>query len=159
MLPPMFSDDRFCIPLGIVLILVSMSYFWKCYYAVIRGQINYSNRFFPEVTFLSALIVPPWTSTKKSFIDTRKVVWVHVFLGPLFFMLAVCTLLIGFDYAGLHGTDIVNLGFSGGQPDCAQAIIFNRRTGYQFPIMDRAAKNINRMIHSCVLLATGEARH
>jgi hypothetical protein len=136
--------------------LISVSCFCKCYNALIKGRITYCSAFLPELTFLSALIIPPWIFAKSSFMRTKEHFWVHVVCGPLFFVLTACTLIVGSDYAGLGGTDFLNLAFSGGNENCQQAIIFSRRSGYQFPIVVLSAKNINKLLNSHVLLADRE---
>ena len=144
-MPAFMSDPVWSKVIGVILIVLGFSFFYKSWVALIKGRMLYWDGFLP------ATIVSPWVvhippkNLEKSLTKYKEAMWVHVIMGPVFFITAILSLGAGIDMVGLPGTKMINLAFSGGREGAPPAIIFDPRTGYRFPIIPRAATQLSKI--------------
>ncbi len=145
MLPSFMSDPVWSKVIGAILIVLGFSFFYKAWVALVKGRMLYWDGFLP------ATIVSPWVvhfppkNLEKSLTKYKEAMWVHVVMGPVFFITAILSLGAGIDMVGLPGTKMINLAFSGGREGAPPAVIFNPRTGYRFPVIPRAATALSKV--------------
>ena len=157
MLPQFMTDPVWSKVIGVVLIILGCSFFYKTWVAMIKGRMLYWDGFLP-VTIVSPWIVhfPP-KNPEKSLTKTKEAMWVHVIMGPVFFVTAVLSMGAGIDMVGLPGTKMLNLAFAGGREGAPPAIIFNPRSGYRFPIIPRASQQLAKIFGGKIDLQAKDA--
>ncbi|HEY9713244.1 MAG TPA: hypothetical protein V6C72_07225, partial [Chroococcales cyanobacterium] len=99
--------------------------------------------------FLPLTIISPWIhhlpTTKKSLIKTAEGLWVHAIMAPLFFISSFLCLVSGLEYCQLPGADWVNLAMHGGKLGGAPLVLFDKRRGFQFPLLIQGGKKIAKL--------------
>jgi hypothetical protein len=135
--------------LGIVLMVLGLSFLYKCAVALFFGKTSYWEGFLPFTIVSPLLIHLP--AGEKSLIKTAHAWWVHVTLGPIFFFVSLLCLASGADQLGLPGTESVNYVLTLGREDVPPAVIYDRGTGYKFPIFKKAADTIYKGLTSPVV--------
>lgn len=134
------------IALGIVLIVLGLSFAYKCFQASVLGKVTYWTGFLPFTIISPFLIHLP--ASKRSLIRETQALWVYVVMGPLFFVASMLLIEAGFDIAGLPGTDTVNLLVNGGNKLRPPAITFDKRHyKYEFPILNRNGEQLMEKIN------------
>lgn len=135
--------------LGAALLLLGISFAYKCILAVFFGRTSYWEGFLP-ISIISPFFIhlPPG---KRSLIKTAHAWWVHVTLGPVFFFVALLCLAAGADQLGLPGTESINYVLSLGRKDVPPAIVYEKESGYKFPILQKAGEAIYRGLTSPVV--------
>ncbi|MBZ0187932.1 MAG: hypothetical protein K8F91_16920 [Candidatus Obscuribacterales bacterium] len=132
--------------IGAFLIVIGLSYCYKGWNATVLGRCYYWAGFLPFT------LVSPWfihlPPGKNSLVKVREGILCHVFLGPLFFISAIICLLVGTDMIGLPGTDTANFILNAGNSGKAPAIIYSPPLRYNFPIVARAGKQINKIFNT-----------
>ncbi|MBI4533171.1 MAG: hypothetical protein HY711_04415 [Candidatus Melainabacteria bacterium] len=130
--------------LASVLIVVGLSFTYKAVLAIFWGRTVYWHGFLP-ITLISPFLIhlPPG---KNSLIKTAQCWWVHVILGPIFFFVAMALLVTGTDTLGLPGAETVNYIMTFGRTNVPAAIVYDKHTGYKFPIVGRAGKTIFKLL-------------
>jgi len=126
--------------LGIALMILGVSFAYKCILAAFFGKTYYWSGFLP-ITLVSPMFIH-WPPGKKSLIKTMHAWWIHVTLGPIFFFATLVCFAAGADQLGLPGTIYINYFLSMGRPDVAPAIVYDKETGYKFPILSKASDTI-----------------
>ncbi|MBX9688748.1 MAG: hypothetical protein K2X27_18720 [Candidatus Obscuribacterales bacterium] len=143
---------------GILLMALGLSYGYKFFIASLMGKVNYwagleafgvwnlfSWIFIPMTILVTPLFVH--TAPKETnLIKSRTAGWVHLFWGPVFFMLSLLFLVSGADFLGLPGTQFMNLVLTGGRPDVPPAITYQPPFTYKFPILKRARKTVFKIL-------------
>ncbi len=131
--------------IGVVLIVLSGSFAYKTYLALIKGRMYYWDG------FLLGTIVSPWIvhlypkNPKKSLTKHTEAMWVHVIMGPVFLITALLCLGAGVDLIGLPGTKMLNYAIAGGKEGQPPAVVFDAKTGYRFPIIPRTATHLSKV--------------
>lgn len=119
--------------IGVMLIIIGCSFFYKMWQAMVKGRVQYWSGFLPIT------IISPWLihgpQGKRSLIKEAEGLWVHMIFGPIFLITTVLTLGAGCDLAGLPGTKLLNYLLTGGKGNIA--VEFDRHTGYRFPIFNK----------------------
>ncbi len=128
---------------GIFLMVIGISFAYKTYVAGIQGRVMYWEGFLPFTLMSPFLLHLP--GGKKSLIKPAEGLWVHAVMAPIFMVLSILCFAAGADYAGLPGVSTLNVAMNGFKWGRADSIIFNRRTGYQFPIIPRSAKTLAKI--------------
>ncbi len=144
--------------LGIVLMILGVSFAYKCIVAAFFGKTYYWEGFLP-FTLVSPMFIH-WPPGKKSLIKTGHAWWIHISLGPIFFFSTLVCFAAGADQLGLPGTNYINYFLSMGRPDAAPAIVYDKETGYKFPILGKATETILKGVTSTKMdLREGEKLH
>src|SRR5580658_6629792 len=99
---------------GIVLILVGFSFFYKFLLASIKGRMKYWSGFLP-FTIMSPFILHTPTTSKRTLVRETEGLWIHLLMAPIFLICGALCLGAGADLAGLPGTAAVNWVLSGGR--------------------------------------------
>jgi hypothetical protein len=128
---------------GIFLMVVGVSFAYKTYVAGIQGRVMYWEGFLPFTLLSPFLLHLP--GGKKSLIKPAEGLWVHAVMAPIFLVLSILCLAAGADYTGLPGVATLNVAMNGFKWGRADSIVFNRRSGYQFPIVPRSAKTLAKI--------------
>lgn len=139
---PILSTPQ-SIAFGVLLIVLGISFGYKCYQALIKGRLLIWRGWLP-FTLISPFTnhLPPG---KNSLLQYKEAMWIHVIMGPLFFLLTVLCIAAGIDYLGFPGTESVNSAMVGGKLGVAPAITFNKQTGYKFPIIPKAMAHFGKI--------------
>ncbi|CAN5340690.1 hypothetical protein BH10CYA1_BH10CYA1_16240 [soil metagenome] len=128
---------------GIFLMVIGISFGYKAYQAGIQGRVMYWEGFLPFTLISPFLLHLP--GGKKSLIKPAEGMWVHAVMAPIFLVLSVLCFAAGADYTGLPGVATLNVAMNGFKWGRSDSVIFNRRTGYQFPIIPRAGKQLAKI--------------
>ncbi len=127
--------DQALLLVGVLLMVLGVSFSWKAFQAIIKGRVKYWDGFLPFT------LVSPWLlhlpEKKNSLIKWTEGLWVHLIMGPLFMISAILCLCAGADLTTLPGTATLNLIINGGKAG-NDAVTFDKHVGYHFPIVARA---------------------
>jgi hypothetical protein len=126
------------IAIGIFLILLGLSYGYRCFLAMFFGQISYWQGFLP-FTLVSPLFIH-FPAGKRSLIKTTTQWWVHVICGPAFLLLSTACLATGADQLGLPGSAAINYVLTFGGRAKSDTITYSKESGYRFPIFNTVKK-------------------
>lgn len=137
------------IVIGWVLMILGGSFAWKCYRALVQGKLTYWQGFLP-FSIISPLLVHTKVKEGTLLKDTTGL-WVHLLMGPVFFILSTLFLAIGADLAGFPGTDTLNLILGCGNPTAPPAIVYNKNYSFSFPIFVRAAHKFEKSINTVII--------
>jgi hypothetical protein len=124
------------IALGIVLVLLGCSFAYKFVLAAVMGRTSYWSGFLPISVVSPFFLHLP--AGKRSLIRQAEGLWIHLLMAPIFLILAVLCLAAGADELGVPGTAALNWVLNGADTYKPNAVIFDKRSGYRFPIMTRA---------------------
>jgi hypothetical protein len=141
MIPQM--SDQVAMVVGIFLMVIGISFAYKTYQAGIQGRVMYWEGFLPFTIISPFLLHLP--ASKKSLIKPAEGMWVHAVMAPVFLVISILCFAAGADFAGLPGVSTLNVAMNGFKWGRSDSIIFNRRTGYQFPIVPRAGKQLAKI--------------
>lgn len=134
------------IAVGIFLMVLGCSFFYKACIATVKGRVDYWAGFLPfTILSIFCLHLP---KSKNSLVKTSEGLWVHAVMSPLFFVCSLFCLVAGAEYAGLPGTQVLNIALSGGKFGHPDSVVFNKRTGFRFPIIARNAPTIAKIFNS-----------
>ena len=134
------------IVIGWVIIILGGSFAWKCYRAVVQGKLTYWQGFLP-LSIISPLLVHIKAKENTLLKDTTGL-WVHLLMGPLFFVLSILFLAVGADLVGFAGTDTLNLILGGGNPTAPPVIVYSKNYTFRFPIFVRVANKFRKSVNS-----------
>ncbi len=132
-----------------VLITLGISFGYKCVIATFVGRSSYWSGFLP-VGIVSPLFIH-LPAGKNSLIKPVQGWWVHVLLGPIFFLCSLLCLASGADLVGLPGTQTVNFIMTFGREDVPPAITFSKGEGFKFPIVKRVQTALFKAVTKPVL--------
>jgi hypothetical protein len=149
------------IVIGIIVILLGISFAYRFIRASVLGKVNYWAGFLP-ISIVSPLLIhiPPPPSPpvgkrstgvhpvtgKRSLIREATGFWVHIVMGPIFLILSILFLTAGFDLVGLPGSETLNLILNGGNRLAPTAVTYDKRYTFQFPIFVRALKKFGKNV-------------
>lgn len=132
--------------------VLGIFYGYKFFLASFMGKMHYwagleafGWYFVPMTVFVTPLLCFTAPS-EKNLIKTRTAGWVHLFWGPVFFLLSLMMLVAGADFMGLEGTRFMNLVLTCGRTDVPPAITYQPPFTYKFPILKKARKTIFRLL-------------
>ncbi len=138
------------VAVGIVLLALAISFSIKCVEAVFFGRTWFWTGFLP------AGIVSPfllhWSPGEKSLFKKIHSWWIHLLLGPAFFLCALCCFSIGMDKFGFDGTGMVNSVLTvSWLPNTSHrtvepAITYSKEEGYKFPILGRISTAVFKLL-------------
>jgi hypothetical protein len=143
------------IAVGVFLMVLGCSFFYKAVIATVKGRVDYWAGFLP-FTILSIFVLH-LPKGKNSLVKTSEGLWVHAIMSPLFFICALFCLVAGAEYAGLPGTQVLNIALSGGKFGHPDSVVFNKRTGFRFPIVARNAPTFMKLFNSQMGLSEKDA--
>src|SRR5277367_6533367 len=94
--------DSAQILVGVIFMLLGVSFMYKAFLAMIRGKLFYWDGFLPLT------IISPFTihlpAGKNSLIKSTEALWVHLLMGPIFMFTSILFIAAGADLADLPGT-------------------------------------------------------
>ncbi len=137
---------------GILLFILGLSYGYKFFLASFMGRMTYwagleqfGWYFLPATILVTPLFVhlPP---KDNNLIRTRTAGWIHLFWGPVFFLLSLMMMVAGADSLGLPGTQVMNWVLTCGRPDVPPAITYQPPFTYRFPILRKARRTVFRLL-------------
>ena len=136
--------------IGVISILLGLSFLYKFWNAFIMGRCHYWDGFLPIT------IISPWfihTKPKKNtLIKTKYGLICHALVGPLFFVTAVPLLVLGFDIVGMKGTDCTNYVLNVGNSGKGPAIVYSAPVNYHFPIVDSSKGRIVEILNTQIYI-------
>jgi hypothetical protein len=123
--------------LGIVVVLLGLSYGYKGWNAMVLGHFYYWSGFLP------ATLVSPWLihlpPGKRSLVKKKEGMLAHMVIGPSFMLCCILFICAGSDLLGLPGTKNLNLVINGFNQAAPTSISFDENTGrYAFPIVNKS---------------------
>ena len=133
---------------GVVLILLSVSFFYKAWLATIRGKVTYWDGFLPLT------LISPWTvhlpAGKNSLVKTKEGLWIHCVMSPLFFLSSFLCFVAGMEFCGWPGADICNSALHGGKAGGMPLVLFDKRQGFHFPLLVYGGEKIGKLFSTKV---------
>lgn len=146
------SFDHIKLLVGAIVLVLSGSFMYKAYVAGILGRTYIWTGFLP-LTVVSPFILhlPPG---KRSLVKQVEGMWVHMLMGPIFFVIALVGFTAGADLMGWPGTDMANKLLTMGQADKQPAIVYTGKAAstpigylrsYQFPGAIRAYAKLAKL--------------
>ncbi|MDZ4834971.1 MAG: hypothetical protein SGJ27_14435 [Candidatus Melainabacteria bacterium] len=133
------------IAIGILLIILGLSFCYKGWNAMVLGRIHYWSGFLPFT------IVSPWfihlPPSERSLIKTKEGLLCHALIGPLFFLTAIPLIVAGLDLTSLGGTKALNFVLNAGDSSKPEAVRYSPPLNYQFPLAVRASKSIAKLFN------------
>lgn len=157
MLPPEFIPALKVVG-GFLIFLLGLSFAYKFYLASFYGKVNYWsgleafgvwNMFSWIFIPLTVLVTPLFVHTpprENNLIKSRTAGWIHLFWGPIFFLLSLLFVVAGADFMGLPGTQFMNLVLTCGRTDVPPAITYQPPFTYKFPILKKARRTIFKIL-------------
>ncbi len=149
--------------IGIVLILLGVSFAFKFVRACVLGKLDYWSGFLPfsiiSPFFVHTVAPPPPLPShakvkdkladkgKRSLVKEVSGIWIHTVVGPIFLVVSVLLLTAGFDLVGLPGSDTLNFIMNGGNPTAPRAVVYDKRYTFKFPILERSMKKVGRKMN------------
>jgi hypothetical protein len=130
------STPQASLAVGILLMLLGVSFAYKAGFALIKGSVMYWSGFLP-LTVISPFFTH-LPASKKSLVKRAEGIWVQTVMAPIFFVLAFLCTIAGAEYAGLPAVDTMNLALHGGKAG-AQTIAFSKTRGFMFPLLVRSS--------------------
>ena len=139
---------------GFAMFLLGLSFAWKCVQAAFYGKVAYWSGlaqfgwlFMPVTVFLSPLIIHLPYDPKKGLIHERQQLWVHMYFGPLFFVLSLMFMTSGADMMNLPGSTTLNYVLTlGNRPEIPPCIVYSPPFHYKFPFLRKAAKVVYKAV-------------
>jgi hypothetical protein len=131
--------------IGIVMIVLGLSFAWKGWCGCVMGRFYYWTGFLP-LTAISpwCIHLPPG---KRSLVKTKEGMMAHMFMGPSFFLCSLLLVCAGSDMLGWPGTTTLNLVLNGMDPNKPTAISFDENTGrYAFPIFKKSGGTLYKKL-------------
>jgi len=130
---------------------LGLSFAYKCIEAVFFGRTYYWAGWLP-IGIASPFFIH-WPPKKRSLIKRTQGWWIHITLGPAFFLCSLLFISTGMDKMGMNGTAMINTVLTmpfiprrAGAPDEGPAITYSKAEGYKFPILPRMTKAIYNLM-------------
>jgi len=143
--------------LGILIVILGISFSYKFYQASLLGKCTYWTGFLP-VTVISPWLTHIPSTSKRSLTKTAQGLWVHLLMSPIFLICAILCFAAGSEIMGLPGINTLNWVLAGGNISRAPAVAFDKRNGYRFPFLMRSSETINKRISKVQLgIKAGDA--
>ena len=133
--------------LGVLSIVLSLSFLYKSWTATVLGKCHYWDGFLP-LTIISPWLIHFKGSSENSLIKTKQGMVCHILVGPLLFFTALPLMVMGLDLTGLNGTGYTNLVLNLGSARQEPAIIYSAPISYRFPIIASSRVCLERMLNT-----------
>lgn len=143
----MFDEAYLNIFIAVMLMILGLSFAYKCYLAAFAGKVWIWPGFLP-LTLVSPVFthLPP---NKKSFVKVVQAPWVHIVWGPFFFLASLALTAWGADRLGLPGSQSINMLLTFGKPDAPKALYYDPAAHtYRFPLGARIGKRAFKFLTS-----------
>ncbi len=134
---------------GIALMLLGASFFYKSAVAVVKGSVLYWAGFLPLTVVSPFFIHLP--ASKNSMIKRAEGIWVQTVMAPIFVVVGMLCSLSGAEYAGYPAVDLVNLTLHGGKAG-APILSFSKTRGFRFPVFSRSSPAVGKLFNAPVNL-------
>lgn len=138
---------------GFALIILGCSFAVKFVQAAFVGKVAYWSGlekfgflFSPITLFISPLLIHLPFDPKKSLIRVRQQLWVHLFFGPVFFMLSLMFVTAGVDMMGMPGATTLNTVLTLNNPSVPPVILYAPPFQYRFPFLKKATRTVFRAL-------------
>ena len=141
------TSPQASLAVGILLMLLGVSFFYKGVCALVKGRIEYWSGFLPLTIISPFLIHLP--ATKKSLVKPAEGAWVLTIMAPLFFILSFLCTLSGAEYAGLPAVETVNTALRGGN-STVPVISFSKTHGFAFPLFAHSSPALAKVFNSSI---------
>ncbi len=129
---------------GILLMLLGASFFYKAGVAAIKGYVQYWAGFLPLTLVSPFLIHLP--ARKNSLIKKAEGMWVQTVMAPAFFVIGLLCAISGAEYAGLPAVDTMNMALHGGKVG-DPVISFSKTRGFAFPLLVRSSPALAKLFN------------
>lgn len=117
---------------GVFLIVLGLVFAWKCYQSVLAMRTLTWKDCLP-LTMLSPFM-NHLAPANYVLLQQRIGVWVGFVMTPIFLSLCILSAVAGFEYLGYSVTTTFNDAMNSGHAG-RPSIVFDRQTGYRFPIV------------------------
>jgi hypothetical protein len=138
---------------GFALFCLGISFGWKFFQAAFLGKLTYWSGlekfgflFIPITFMLSPLLVHLPYDPKKSLIQEKQQMWIHLVWAPAFSVCALMCMTSGADLMGLPGSTCLNTVLTLGRSDVPACIVYTPPFSYKFPFVRKATKTILRAL-------------
>ena len=145
----MLTSPQASLAVGILLMAVGVSFFYKAIIALVKGRVEYWTGFLPLTIISPFLIHLP--GSKNSLIKCAEGMWVVAVMAPLFIVLSVLCSLAGAEYAGMPAVESMNSALHGGT-DGTAVIAFSKTHGFAFPVLAHASPALKNVFGSAINL-------
>ncbi len=145
----MLTSPQASLAVGIVLMAVGVSFFYKSVIALVKGRMEYWTGFLPLTMISPFLIHLP--GSKNSLIKFAEGLWVVAVMAPVFLVLSVLCMLSGAEYAGMPAVENMNSALHGGT-DGTAVIAFSKTRGFAFPLLAHSSPALKRVFSSSINL-------
>lgn len=143
------TSPQASLAVGIALMALGVSFFYKAAVALINGRMAYWVGFLPLTIISPFLIHLP--GSKNSLIKFAEGMWMIAVMAPIFLVLSVLCALSGAEYAGLPAVERVNTALHGGS-DGSAVIAFSKTRGFAFPLLAHSSPALRRVFGSSIRL-------
>lgn len=143
----MLTSPQASLALGVVLMAVGVSFFYKAVIALMKGRMEYWTGFLPLTIISPFLIHVP--GSKNSLIKFAEGMWVVAVMAPIFLVLSVLCMLSGAEYAGMPAVENMNTALHGGT-DGTAVIAFSKTHGFAFPVLAHSSPALKRIFNSSI---------
>lgn len=137
---------------GAFLFVLGLSYGYKFFLSAIQGKVDYwaglesFGWYFVPMTVLITPLLVHTPARDTNLIKTKTAGWVHLFWGPVFFLLSLMMMVAGADFMGLPGTKFMNMVLTFGRTDVPPAITYQPPFTYKFPILKKARRTVFKIL-------------
>ncbi|CAN5407721.1 hypothetical protein BH10CYA1_BH10CYA1_01160 [soil metagenome] len=145
----MLTSPQASLAVGIVLMALGVSFFYKAVIALVKGRMEYWTGFLPLTMISPFLIHLP--GSKNSLIKFAEGMWVVAAMAPLFAVLSVLCTLSGAEFAGMPAVENMNYALHGGTEGTA-VIAFSKTHGFAFPLLAHTSPALKRFFNSSINL-------
>jgi hypothetical protein len=136
--------------LGMIIIILGISFTYKFYQATLLGKCTYWTGFLP-VTIISPWLTHIPSRSKRSLVKTAQGLWVHLLMGPIYLICAVLCFAAGTEIMGLPGVNSLNWVLAGGNLGHPSCVAFDRRNGFRFPFLVRTNETLQSRMNKVQL--------
>ncbi len=149
----MLMSPQASLAVGIALMVLGVSFFYKAVVAIVSGRMPYWSGFLPLTIISPFLIHLP--GSKNSLIKFAEGMWVMAIMAPTFLVLSVLCALSGAEYAGMPAVECVNSALHGGT-DGSALIAFSKTRGFAFPLLAHSSPALKRVFGTSIEM---ESKH
>lgn len=145
----MLTSPQASLAVGILLMALGVSFFYKAVIALVKGRMEYWTGFLPLTLISPFLIHVP--GSKNSLIKNAEGMGVIAVMAPIFLVLSVLCMLSGAEYAGMPAVENMNSALHGGT-DGTAVIAFSKTHGFAFPLLAHSSPALKRVFGSSINL-------
>ncbi|HEY9685018.1 MAG TPA: hypothetical protein V6C86_25800 [Oculatellaceae cyanobacterium] len=143
----MLMSPQASLAVGIALMVLGVSFFYKAAVALVNGRMAYWTGFLPLTVISPFLIHLP--GSKNSLIKFAEGMWVVAIMSPIFLVLSVLCALSGAEYAGMPAVESINSALHGGT-DGTAVIAFSKTHGFAFPLLAHSSPALKKVFGSSI---------